>query len=78
VENGVAQVDLEMEKIGNEAMPLYVFRFHADHCITSETPTQWDIETRISAHLTVLDVALQNSLNSTRDEDEDSGHPFEI
>ena len=69
VENGVVQTDLETQEISNEAMPLYVFRFHADHCITSETPTQWDIERRIRAHLTVLDMALQSYLNSTRDED---------
>jgi len=65
VKNGIVQTDLEAKKIGNDAMPLYVFRFHADHCITSETPTQWDIENRISAHLMVLDVALQSYLTST-------------
>ena len=70
VEYGVVQTDLEMQEIGKEAMPRYVFRFHADHCITSETPTRWDIESRISAHLTVLDIALQSYLNGTRDESE--------
>ena len=64
VENGVVQTGLETQGISNEAMPLYVFRLHADHCITSETPTQWDIESRISAHLTVLDIALQSYLNA--------------
>ena len=62
--------DLEAKKIGNDAMPLYVFRFHADHCITSETPTQWDIENRISAHLMVLDVGLLSYLTSGTDEDD--------
>ena len=59
ISNGVVNADLELHDVGIQAMPLYIFRFHTDHIITSETPSRWDLKKRIQAHLIVLDVALK-------------------
>ena len=67
VSNGVVSPDLELHNVGIQAMPLYVFRFHSDHIVTSETPLGWEPEKRVAAHLTTLDTtlaALQSHLHT--------------
>jgi len=48
------------QEIGQKALPLYVLEHHADHIATSETPSQWQMPTRVRAHLAVLDVMLEH------------------
>ncbi len=57
--DGVLSPDLEAEEIGYQAMPLYIYNFHSDHIVTCETPSQLDLEQRITAHLAALDTALE-------------------
>ena len=44
-------------------MPLYIYNFHSDHIITCETPTCWQMESRVAAHL----AALESTTDEARD-----------
>ena len=59
VSNRIVQVDIkEAEQMNGAAMPLYVFKYHCDHIITCETPSQLDFGQRVEAHLVALDTVL--------------------
>ena len=62
--NSILSPDMEAEDFGHQAMLLYVYKFHSDHIITCETPTCWDIEQRVAAHLITLDTALEKYIPS--------------
>ena len=58
--NGVVSPDLAAAKIGYQALPLYVYKFHSNHIVTCETPSGWDMERRIAAHLEALETVLES------------------
>jgi hypothetical protein len=59
--NGIVETGKSMPppEIAAKVMALYVSARHADHIITSETPSKLNIESRIKMHLTVLETALE-------------------
>lgn len=62
VSNGLVSPDLDAEDFGYEAMAVYIYKFHSEHIITCETPTNWDMEQRVNVHLVTLDSALMHYL----------------
>ncbi len=52
---GGAQVDPAW---GRKGFAPYLYNFHTDHVIISETPTAWNIEQRAKAHLIALDTLI--------------------
>ena len=44
---------------GREGFTPFLYHFHTDHVIISETPTSWNLEQRAKAHLTTLDTLLE-------------------
>ena len=63
VHHGVATATDELlatHEIGYKPLPLWLFRGHTDHVITSETPSQRNLNERVAAHVTALAVALES------------------
>ena len=54
--------DQEIERRG-AGIPLVMFFEHTDHLLTSESPTELDLETRVRAHLTALDAIVAAHLS---------------
>ena len=54
--DGVSKIDPAW---GDAGLAPYVLHFHSKHAIISETPTNWTIEHRVTAHLIVLDTVLE-------------------
>lgn len=59
--NGV--IKLDCEEFGERVMALYLANNHAKHSINLETPTQWEFDKRVSAHLESLSIILENYMN---------------
>ena len=57
--SGVVYPDITKEEaMRGQGIPLELFRHHTDHLITTETPTDLDMDTRVAAHLAVLDAVV--------------------
>lgn len=57
ISKGVLGIDPEW---GTQGMTSYVYTFHTDHVVTTETPSSWPLERRVKAQLTALDVMLKH------------------
>jgi protein MpaA len=44
---------------GTSGLVPYLYHFHTDHALNTETPTQWPLEQRVAAHLKLLDGVLE-------------------
>lgn len=43
---------------GTKGLAPYMLKFHASRAIISETPSDWKMETRVTAHLSTLETVL--------------------
>jgi hypothetical protein len=52
---------------GTKGLAAYILNFHASHTIICETPTSWDMDQRVAAHLTALNTVMAHYLSQLRD-----------
>ena len=63
-ENGLIAPDADQETERRGAgIPLVMFFEHTDHLLTSESPTELDLVTRVKAHLIALDAVVEAHLS---------------
>lgn len=51
------------EQLRGEGIPIVLYHYHTDHLLTTETPTSLPLETRVQAHLAVLEVMVEAHLS---------------
>ena len=47
---------------GTQGLTSYTHKYHSEHVLISEAPTEWEMERRVAAHLATLDLVLAHHL----------------